>query len=305
MQAAAAAVPALAGGAADREPSPTTRIADSPSVLPGSFGGRNLHFGIREHAMGAVMNGMAVHGGLIPFGATFLAFADYLRPSIRLAALMGLHLVYVFTHDSIAVGEDGPTHQPVEQLASLRAIPGLVVIRPADANETAAAWQTALELNDRPAALILSRQNLPTLDRGLFAPAEGLARGAYILAGSPDSAPDLILMASGSEVHLAVTAREKLQEKGLSVRVVSMPSWELFDAQPASYRDQVLPPAVTARLAVEAGITQGWHRYVGGGGDVIGMDSFGAAAPGPTVTAAFGFTVENVCNRSLELLQRT
>jgi transketolase len=253
--------------------------------------------------MGVIMNGMAVHGGLIPFGATFLAFADYLRPSIRLAALMGLHLVYIFTHDSIAVGEDGPTHQPVEQLASLRAIPGLVVIRPADANETAVAWPAALEIRDQPVALILTRQNLPTIDRSLFSTADGLARGAYILADTPDAAPDLILIASGSEVNIAVEAREKLQEKGVKVRVVSMPSWELFSVQPAAYLDEVLPPAVKARLAVECGISQGWHRYVGEKGDVIAMDGFGASAPGPIVTAAFGFTVENVCARALALLQ--
>jgi transketolase len=254
--------------------------------------------------MGAAMNGMAAHGGLVPFGATFLSFADYLRPSIRLAALMELHLIYVFTHDSIAVGEDGPTHQPVEQLASLRAIPGLVVIRPADANETVVAWRTALECDGGPVALILSRQNLPTLDRKSYASAEGLSRGAYILADASGPAPDLILIATGSEVSLAVEAREKLQGQGVRVRVVSMPSWELFDAQPAAYRDEVLPPGVGARLAVECGITQGWHCYVGDRGDVIGVDRFGASAPGTVVTAALGFTVEHICARSLDLLQR-
>ena len=319
LNAIAPLMPELVGGSADLNPSTQTAIAkagdfQSPALQPldrqGAIGGewgysgRNIHFGVREHAMGAIMNGMAVHGSLIPFGATFLAFADYLRPSIRLAALMGLRLVYIFTHDSIAVGEDGPTHQPVEQLASLRAIPGLVVIRPADANETAVAWQTALSMGDRPVALILSRQNLPTIDRRLFSPADGLARGAYILADAPDAAPDLILIATGSEVNLAVEARQKLQEQGISVRVVSMPSWELFATQPAAYRDEVLPPAVTARLAIECGITQGWHRYVGEGGDVIGMDRFGASAPGPVVTAAWGFTVENVCARGLALLQQ-
>jgi transketolase len=253
--------------------------------------------------MGAVMNGMAVHGGITPFGATFLVFADYLRPSIRLAALMGLHLIYVFTHDSIAVGEDGPTHQPVEQLASLRAIPGLTVIRPADANETGVAWQAALELRKQPVALILSRQLAATIDRNSFAPAEGLRRGAYVLADPPAGEPELLLIASGSEVGPALAARNLLQSRDIRVRVVSMPSWELFDAQPAEYRAAVIPPQIRARLAIEAGSSQGWHRYVGDGGDIIAIDRFGASAPGPVVMAAFGFTPENICTRAVALLE--
>jgi transketolase len=309
----------LVGGSADLNPSTLTALAgagdfQSPQLQPADrqgavggawdYSGRNIHFGVREHAMGAVMNGMAAHGAIIPFGATFLVFADYLRPSIRLAALMGLHTVYVFTHDSIAVGEDGPTHQPVELLAALRAIPGLTVIRPADANETAVAWQVALEKRDGPVALILSRQNLPTLDRNILAPAEGVQRGAYVLAESQGGEPDLILIASGSEVSLALAAREKLQEQGVRARVVSMPSWELFDARPADYRNLILPPQVKARLAVEAGTSQGWHRYVGEKGRVIGIERFGASAPGPTVMAAYGFTPENICTAALALLQK-
>ncbi len=319
LNAIAPALTELVGGSADLNPSTLTALTEagdfqSPRLQPADrqgavgeawdYSGRNIHFGVREHAMGAVMNGMAAHGAIIPFGATFLVFADYLRPSIRLAALMGLHLVYVFTHDSIAVGEDGPTHQPVELLAALRAIPGLTVIRPADANETAAAWQVALEKRDGPVALILSRQNLPTLDRSSLAPAEGVQCGAYILAESQGGEPDLILIASGSEVSLAMAAREKLQEQGVRTRVVSMPSWELFDARPADYRNLVLPPQIRARLSVEAGSSQGWHRYVGDKGRVIGIDRFGASAPGPTIMAAYGFTPENICTAALALLQK-
>jgi len=309
----------LVGGSADLNPSTLTALAgagdfQSPRLQPADrqgavggpwdYSGRNVHFGVREHAMGAAMNGMAAHGAITPFGATFLVFADYLRPSIRLAALMGLHLVYVFTHDSIAVGEDGPTHQPVEHLAALRAIPGLTVIRPADANETATAWQVALEKRDGPVALILSRQNLPTLDRSILAPADGVQRGAYILAESQGGEPDLILIASGSEVSLALSAREKLHGQGVRARVVSMPSWELFDARPTDYRNLVLPPQVKARLAVEAGSSQGWHRHVGEKGDVIGVDRFGASAPGQAAMEAYGFTSENICTAALALLQK-
>jgi transketolase len=250
------------------------------------------------------MNGMAAHGGIIPFGATFLQFADYLRPALRLAALMGLHVIHVFTHDSIALGEDGPTHQPVEHLASLRAIPNLVVIRPGDANETAAAWETAMESKNRPVALILSRQNLPTLDRARFAPAAGLKRGAYILAEAAGGQPDLILIATGSEVSLALAAREQLLLENVRARVVSMPSWELFDEQPQDYRDAVIPPQITARLAVEAGSTQGWHRYTGSGGAVLGVDRFGASAPGEVVLREYGFTVDNVCRLAHGLLEQ-
>jgi transketolase len=269
-----------------------------------SYAGRNLQFGVREHAMGAILNGLATHGGTIPFGATFLTFSDYMRPPIRLAALMGIQVVYVFTHDSLALGEDGPTHQSVEQVASLRAIPQLMVIRPGDANETAVAWRVAIETRDRPVALILTRQSVPTLNRSQFASADGLRRGAYVLADAPQGDPHIILIASGSEVGLIVAARQALQERNISVRLVSMPCWELFEAQSQDYRDSVLLPSVHARLAVEAGVTQGWHQYVGDQGDVIGVDRFGASAPGPVVMREYGFTVEHVFRRALALVKR-
>jgi transketolase len=318
LNALASNLPMVIGGSADLNPSTQTALRgmgdfESPDQPGGDrqgsvgeawgYEGRNLHFGVREHAMGAVLNGMACHGGLIPFGSTFLVFSDYMRPAIRLAALMEQHVIYVFTHDSIGVGEDGPTHQPVEQIAALRAIPYLVVIRPSDANETAIAWRVALEVRDLPVALILTRQNVPTLDRSLYASAEGLRRGAYILADASSVRPDAILIASGSEVALVVEAQQTLREHKVDVRVVSMPSWELFEAQPQEYRDRVLPRSVPVRLAVEAGVTQGWHRYVGDRGDVIGMDSFGASAPGPVVMREYGFTVEHICNRTLALLR--
>jgi transketolase len=317
MNAIASRLPALIGGSADLDPSTYTALSEMGDFAPPvtsagdlqgstrstwSYAGRNLHFGVREHGMGAILNGLAAHGGTVPFGATFLIFSDYMRPPIRLAALMGLHVIYVFTHDSIAVGEDGSTHQPVEQLAALRAIPNLDVIRPCDANETAAAWRVAVETRDRPVALILSRQNLPTLDRGRFAAADGLQRGAYILADAPNGNPDLILIASGSEVGLIVAAQQKLQAQNIATRIVSMPSWERFDAQSKEYRDSVLSPSSGARLAVEAGVSQGWHRYVGDRGDVLSVERFGASAPGEIVMREFGFTVENVCRRALALL---
>ena len=318
MNAIAPRLPALIGGSADLDPSTYTALKGLGDFEPSgaaagdkqgsdgggwSYAGRNLHFGVREHAMGSIMNGLAAHGGTVPFGATFLVFSDYMRPPIRLAALMGLHVIYVFTHDSIALGEDGSTHQPVEQLASLRAIPRLIVIRPGDANETAVAWRVALETRDRPVALVLTRQDVPTLDRAQFSAADGLRRGAYILADAPNGNPDLILIASGSEVALIVEARQKLLEKKIQVRIVSMPSWELFEAQPREYRDTVLPPAVGARLAVEAGVSQGWHRYVGSRGDVLAVDRFGASAPGEVVMREYGFTVDNVCGRAVALLE--
>ncbi|MGA2080808.1 MAG: transketolase [Holophaga sp.] len=317
LQTLQAKLPGLIGGSADLNPSTMTELEDegnfeSPERAIGdlqgsaeggwSYAGRNLQFGVREHGMGAVLNGLAAHGGFIPFGATFLTFSDYLRPSIRLAALMGVQVVYVFTHDSIAMGEDGPTHQPVEQMASLRAVPGLLVLRPGDANETAVAWRVAIESRERPAALILTRQKVATLDRRSFASAEGLRRGAYILAEASPADPRLILLASGSEVALAVAAREALQQRKIPVRLVSMPSWELFEAQSQEYRDSVLPPAIHARLAVEAGVSQGWHRYMGDQGGVIGVERFGASAPGPIVLREYGFSVENVCKRALDLL---
>jgi transketolase len=308
---------ALTGGSADLDPSTKTALKGLGDFNPppsatedeqGSDGGgwsylgRNLHFGVREHAMGAIVNGLAAHGGFIPYGSTFLIFSDYMRPPIRLAALMGLHVVFVFTHDSIAVGEDGPTHQPVEQLANLRAIPGLIVIRPADANETAVAWRIAVETRDRPVVLVLSRQHLPTLDRSRHAPAAGLRCGAYVLLDTPDAKPELILIASGSEVSLILAAAERLQAQGTAVRCVSMPSWALFDALPQTQRDAVLPPAVRARLAVETGVAQGWYRYVGAGGDVLSVERFGASAPGEVVLREYGFSVDNVCARARMLL---
>ncbi|RIK25741.1 MAG: transketolase, partial [Chloroflexi bacterium] len=244
------------------------------------------------------------HGGLIPFTATFFIFSDYMRPAIRLAALMGLHVIFVFTHDSIALGEDGPTHQPIEQLAALRALPHLSLIRPCDANETAEAWRVAIQQTHQPTALVLTRQNLPTLDRTHFAPASELRRGAYILADAPNGQPDLILIASGSEVSLLVQAREKLAAENIHARVVSMPSWDLFEAQPQAYRDSVLPPSVHARLAVEAGVPQGWHKYVGAQGAILGIERYGASAPYQVLFEKFGFTVEHVAARAKQLLQR-
>jgi transketolase len=309
-------LPALVGGAADLAPSTYTLMEDlgdfeSPDLTAdeqGSAGGgwsragRNVHFGVREHAMGAVLNGMAAHGGLIPYGATFLIFSDYMKPAIRLAALMNLHVIYVFTHDSIGLGEDGPTHQPVEQLAGLRAIPRLLVIRPADANEAVVAWRVAIETPDRPVALILTRQDIPILDRSQVAAAEGLRQGAYVLADAQEGKPDLILIASGSEASLALKARQELLPEGIQARVVSMPSWELFNTQPQAYRDSVLPPSVRARLAVEAGALVGWHRYVGDCGDVLGVETFGASAPGDVVMREYGFTVEEIVERAKALI---
>jgi transketolase len=298
LEALAPVVWELIGGSADLAPSNQTFIKGYESVRKGDFTGRNLHFGIREHGMGSIMNGMARHGGLIPYGGTFLVFSDYMRPAIRLAAMMGLHVIYVFTHDSLGVGEDGPTHQPVEQLAALRAIPGLAVIRPADANETVQAWKVALE-RPGPTALVLSRQGLPVLDRDKLAPAEGAAKGAYVL--SDDGDPDLILIATGSEVALALDAMEQLKADGVKTRVVSMASWELFEEQEDSYRGQVLPGR-TKKLAVEAGVAQGWHKYTGDSGSVIGVERFGVSAPGKQALAQAGFTVENVVTRAKELL---
>jgi transketolase len=299
----AKAVPWLIGGSADLAPSTNTYLKDLGDFQAGSFGGRNLHFGVREHAMGAILNGMALHGGLLPFGSTFLVFSDYMRPAIRLAALMKLHVVYVFTHDSIGLGEDGPTHQPIEHLASLRAIPNLLVIRPADSTEAVEAWKVAVTHHGGPVALVLTRQKLPTIDRGTYAKANGLANGAYVLADSSGGAPDLILITTGSEVPLALEAHLRLSKQGVRSRVVSMPSWELFEQQPQSYRDAVLPPSVTARLAVEAASPFGWACYVGPAGDVIGMTRFGASAPDQTLMKEFGFTVEHIVSRARALLE--
>jgi transketolase len=288
-------VPWLLGGSADLAPSTKTRLTfeGAGDFSAASPGGRNFHFGIREHAMGAVLNGLSL-SKIRPYGSGFLIFSDYLRPAIRLSALMELPAIYVFTHDSIGVGEDGPTHQPVEHLASLRAIPGLITLRPGDANEVLETWRVIMQLRHEPVCLILSRQNMPTLDRTAFADAAGVARGAYVLAEAPGGAPELILMASGSEVALCVDAWQKLTAEGVRARVVSMPSWELFDKQPPEYRDAVLPPAVTARVAVEQASTFGWARYTGAAGEVIGMTTFGASAPLKELQKRFGFTADHV-----------
>jgi transketolase len=309
--------PALIGGSADLDPSTFTSLtglgvfeadgsepSDKQKSDNGAWGraGRNLHFGVREHAMGAILNGMAAHGGTVPYGATFLMFSEYMRPAMRLAALMGLHTLYIFTHDSIALGEDGPTHQPIEQLASLRAIPKLLVIRPADANETVSAWHVIVAASERPVALVLTRQSVPTLDRWKFATPDGLQHGAYILADAANGKPAITLIASGSEVSLIVAAREQLLKQNIDARIVSMPCWELFDEQTPDYRDSVLPPG-GAKLAVEAGIAQGWHRYVGEHGAVLSIERFGASANAEVMMREYGFTVENVCNRALALIK--
>ena len=319
LNALASRLPELFGGSADLDPSTKTALlglgdfnppADPGTDLQGSdkagwsHAGRNLHFGVREHAMGAIANGLAAHGAMLPFTATFLIFSDYMRPPLRLAALMRLHALFVFTHDSLAVGEDGPTHEPVEQLANLRAVPGLAVIRPGDANESAEAWRTAVALRDQPVALVFTRQDLPVLDRTRYASATGLRQGAYVLREASAGAPQLILIASGSEVHLIVAAAERLEAQGIATRCVSMPSWELFEAQPQAVREAVLPPGVRARLAVEMGVAQGWSRYVGDAGAVLAVDRYGASAPAARLLQEYGFTVDHVCQRALALLGR-
>jgi transketolase len=303
LNAIAAALPTLIGGSADLAPSNKTQLKGYQDFQVETPEGRNFHFGVREHAMGGILNGMALHGGVIPYGGTFLIFSDYMRPSVRLAALSHLPAIYVWTHDSVWIGEDGPTHQPVEHLASLRAMPNLVMIRPADANETAAAWKVALERRDGPTGLVLTRQSLPVLDPSATGGAESVARGGYVLRDATDGTPDLILLASGSEVSLALEAQSQLVDQGVATRVVSMPSWELFDAQERPYREAVLPPDVTARLAIEAGATQGWERYVGPEGDVMGIDHFGASAPYQDLMEAFGFTPQAVVERAMDLLR--
>ncbi|MCE5170026.1 transketolase [Paenibacillus profundus] len=293
-------VPSLFGGSADLSHSTMTDIREEQKFAVESYAGRNVYFGVREHAMGAAANGLALHGGVKPFVSTFFVFNDYLRPSIRLAALQKLPVVYVFTHDSIAVGEDGPTHEPIEQLAALRAIPGLTVIRPSDANETASAWAYALQQMDGPVALVLSRQNLPVLE-ATTANVNALAKGAYVLAETNDN-PELILIGTGSEVAIAVQTKAELEREGVSVRVVAMPSWELFERQSADYKQTVLPPSVTARIAMEAGISMGWERYAGSQGNVLSIDTFGASGPGHEVMEHFGFTVENAVRIAKQLL---
>jgi transketolase len=297
-------LPELQGGSADLAPSNKTWMEGFSAFEKDSPIGRNMHFGVREHAMGAVVNGMAVHGGLIPYGATFLAFSDYMREPIRLSALSQYPSIWVFTHDSIGVGEDGPTHQPVEQLATLRAIPELAVIRPADANETAHAWKVAIERRHCPTTLVFTRQNIPTLDRNLFAPADGLERGAYVLADMGEGDPELILMASGSEVQLIVEAGILIAAEAVTVRLVSFPSWELFDAQGAEYKESVFPGNVRAKLAVEAGISMGWEHWVGERGMIIGIDRFGASAPYEVLYREYGLTVANIVQQGLRLARK-
>ncbi|HQK96076.1 MAG TPA: transketolase [Armatimonadota bacterium] len=295
-------IPVLMGGSADLAPSNKTLIDGAGDFGASTPSGRNLHFGVREHAMGSIAGGMALHGGVIPYTGTFLTFADYMRPPMRLAALMKQRVIYVFTHDSIGLGEDGPTHQPVEQTMNLRAVPNLTVIRPADATETAEAWRAAIANTTGPTALLLTRQNLPTIDRTQYAPAAGVLKGGYVLWDSRPGQPEVILIGTGSELELAMKAADALAAEGIGVRVVSMPSWELFDAQDAEYRESVLPAAVRARVAVEAGLRLGWERYVGLDGEVVGMDGFGASAPYQKLYEAFGITAEAIVERAKALL---
>ena len=297
-------LPYLVGGSADLAGSNNTYLQGLSDFSADEAAGRNIHFGVREHAMAAILNGMALSGMLLPYGGTFLIFSDYMRPSIRLAALMGLPVKYVFTHDSVFVGEDGPTHQPISQLLSLRALPGLTVIRPADANETAAAWRVAIERQEGPTALALSRQSLPVIEQAPERAFEGVAKGGYVVADPTDGEPQLLLIASGSEVSLALEAGALLADQGTAARVVSLPSWDLFDAQDRDYQESVLPPSITKRLAIEAGTTLGWDRYVGGDGDVIGIDGFGASAPHQALAEHFGLTPEAVAERAKALLLR-
>ncbi len=304
LNAIAAKVPWLIGGSADLAPSTNTLIGGSDDFSAATPQGRNLRYGVREHGMGGVMNGMALHGGVRPYGATFLIFSDYMRASIRLAALMEQPTIYVFTHDSVGLGEDGPTHQPIEQLVALRAIPGLLDLRPADANETREAWRFIMEYREGPAFLALTRQAVPHLDRDRLAPADGLRRGAYVLADAEGSDPDVVLIATGSEVAVAVEARDLLAGDGIQARVVSMPSWALFARQSADYRDQVLPPHVTARVSVEAGSTVGWHRWVGAHGDVVGISRFGASAPATDMFKEYGIAATEVADRARTILGR-
>jgi len=328
-------LPMLIGGSADLGPSNNTDIKGGGDLEAGNEAGRIVHWGIREHAMGSTMTGMSLNGGLIPYGGTFMCFSDYMRPAIRLAALSEVQVIYVFTHDSIGLGEDGPTHQPIEHLAALRAIPHLFVIRPADSHEVREAWRVAIKRRNMPTALALTRQKVPLIDRSIYAAADGLLRGGYILAEAEDSslvqqlvdvgqisqaeaesdtfrnvlqraqpnpAPRIILIATGSEVSLALEARTRLQADGIPTRVVSLPCWELFDEQPQEYRDEVLPPAVTARLGIEAGVRQGWERYIGTQGDAVCLDRFGASAPGDVAMRELGFNVDNVVARARSLI---
>lgn len=303
LNAIAPGLPGLLGGSADLTPSNNTYLNGLGDYSPKDYTGRNLHYGVREHAMASIMNGMALYGPTLPYAGTFLVFSDYMKPAIRLAALSELQAVYVFTHDSIGVGEDGPTHQPIEHLAMLRAIPGLTVIRPADANETSIAWKAAVEHKSGPTALILTRQDLPIIDQQKFAPAEGVEKGAYVLSDSPREA-DMIIMATGSEVQLALKAQELLSIEGIEARVVSFPSWELFEKQSADYKESVLPASVKVRLSVEAGLRMGWDKYLGDSGDAVSIEHFGASAPAEKLFEHYGFTAENVAQKAKALLAR-
>jgi transketolase len=303
LNAIAKRIPHIIGGSADLAPSTKTIIEGSPDQSYIHPEGRNIRFGVREHAMGAIVNGLALHGGVIPYGATFLMFSDYMRPALRLAALMNTHSIFIFTHDSIAVGEDGPTHQPIEQIASMRAIPNLTVIRPADAPETTEAWRSAI-LRRRPVVLALTRQKLPTLDRERYASAKGLHKGAYIISDC-DGDPDLLLIATGSEVSLALRAQERLlDDDGIKSRVISMPTWELFNEQSKEYQDTVLPPAIKKRLGIEAGSSFGWHKWIGDEGEMISVDQFGHSAPGSEVLDKYGFNVENVIAKAKSVIKK-
>jgi transketolase len=294
-------LPTLIGGSADLRPSNNTHLKNYGEFQPGSYDGRNFHFGVREHAMGSILNGMTLTDGIIPFGGTFLIFSEYMRPPIRLAAIMGIRPIYVFTHDSIGLGEDGPTHQPIEQLASLRTIPNMTVLRPADPNETAEAWKYAIEYRSGPVAIALTRQKVPTIDRTKYAAAKNFSKGAYVLAES-SAKPDIILIGTGSEVQFVIGAYEQLAKNGIAVRVVSMPSWELFERQPKEYRESVFTSSIKKRLAVEAGVPMGWHKYVGDGGSVVGITTFGASAPYEVLYKEYGITVENVLKKAKEIL---
>lgn len=297
-------VHSFTGGSADLAPSTKTTLKDHGHYGFEEYCGHNMHFGVREHAMGAITNGMSLHGGVIPYTGTFLVFYDYMRPPVRLAALMGIRVIYIFTHDSIGMGEDGPTHQPIEQLMALRQVPNLVTIRPADATETSEAWKIAIERRDGPTSLVLSRQNLPILNRAELAPASGVQRGAYVIWESAPS-PDVILMGTGSEVHIALQAGKILKENGVNSRVVSMPSWELFDSQPVSYRNEVLPQAIRARVSIEAGTPKGWERYVGLDGLTIGIHRFGASAPGSILYEKLGLIAQHAVSEVMKLLHRS
>ena len=304
IQGLAAAVPNLVGGSADLGPSNKTEIKEADSLQAENPGGRNLHFGVREHAMGGILNGMALHGGLHPYAGTFLIFSDYMRPAIRLASLMGLPVTYVFSHDSIGLGEDGPTHQPVEQLMALRAVPGLMDLRPADGRETAEAWKLAMERTDGPTFLSLTRQKVPQLDRSGVPDPDGVRRGAYIFREASGGSPRVLLLASGSELHVALEAADSLEGEGVPTRVVSFPSWHLFARQDEAYRKEVLPPEVEARVSVEAGSSFGWDRWIGPRGRAVAMDRFGASAPSEVLFEKMGFTADHVVRAAREALGR-